>query len=70
MKRKCELDYAELKEEYKKLLMESELLRVIDYRKKNIELMNENKELKKLLKYQRKKIQDLSLLLLAKMEKV
>lgn len=69
MKRKRELDYAELKEEYKKLLMESELLRAIDDRKKNIELMTENKELKKLVKYQRKKIQDLSLLLLAKMEK-
>lgn len=69
MKRKRELDYAELKEEYKKLLMESELLRAIDDRKKNIELLTENKELKKLVKYQRKKIQDLSLLLLAKMEK-
>ena len=69
MKRKRELDYAELKEEYKKLLMESELLRAIDDRKKNIELVTENRELKKLVKYQRKKIQDLSLLLLAKMEK-
>ena len=69
MKRKRELDYAELKEEYKKLLMESELLRAIDDRKKNIELITENRELKKLVKYQRKKIQDLSLLLLAKMEK-
>ena len=69
MKRKRELDYAELKEEYKKLLMESELLRALDYRKKNNELLTENKELKKLVKYQRKKIQDLSLLLLAKMEK-
>lgn len=69
MKRKRELDYAELKEEYKKLLMESELLRAIDDRKKNIELLNENRELKKLVKFQRKKIQDLSLLLLAKMEK-
>lgn len=69
MKRKRELDYAELKEEYKKLLMESELLRAIDDRKKNIELLTENRELKKLVKYQRKKIQDLSLLLLAKMEK-
>lgn len=69
MKRKRELDYAELKEEYKKLLMESELLRALEDRKKNIELLTENKELKKLVKYQRKKIQDLSLLLLAKMEK-
>lgn len=69
MKRKRELDYAELKEEYKKLLIESELLRAIDDRKKNIELLTENRELKKLVKYQRKKIQDLSLLLLAKMEK-
>lgn len=69
MKRKRELDYAELKEEYKKLLMESELLRAIDDRKKNIELLTENRELKKIVKYQRKKIQDLSLLLLAKMEK-
>lgn len=68
MKRKRELDYAELKEEYKKLLIESELLRALDDRKKNVELMSENKELKKLVKYQRKKIQDLSLLLLAKME--
>lgn len=72
-----ELDYAELKEEYKKLENENRLLRKVSYaeEKKQLaeqvkELKIENEKLKRNAYNQKRKIRELTILLLAKVRKL
>lgn len=72
-----ELDYAELKEEYKRLESENQLLRAVTYyeeKRKLAEQVNElkieNDKLKKIDWHQKRKIRELTLLLLAKVKKI
>lgn len=77
MGKKRELDYAELKEEYNRLVNENQLLRTITYLEKSKELQTkvnelteENTKLKRIEFYQKRKIRELTLLLLAKIRKL
>ena len=77
MGKKRELDYAELKEEYNRLTNENQLLRAVTYMEEKIELQNkvnelteENTKLKRIEFYQKRKIRELTLLLLAKVRKL
>lgn len=72
-----ELDYAELKEEYNKLLNENRILRKVSYaeEKKQLseqvkELKIENEKLKRNAYNQKRKIRELTILLLAKVRKL
>lgn len=74
---KRELDYAELKEEYKRLENENQLLRAVTYleekrelQRRVNELTEENSKLKKIEYHQKRKIRELTLLLLAKVKKI
>lgn len=77
MVKKRELDYAELKEEYKRLENENQLLRAVaDYEEKIRlkrelqELKEENEKLKRIDFYQKRKVRELTVLLLAKINKL
>lgn len=77
MKKQRELDYAELKEVNNALQNENMILRKVSYYKDKLELQDqvsqlktENEKLKRIDWHQKRKIRELTLLLLAKIDKM
>ena len=77
MTKQRELDYAELKEAYNALQNENTILRRVSYYKEKQELQyqveqlkTENEKLKRIDWHQKRKIRELTLLLLAKIDKM
>ena len=70
MARKRELDYAELKAEYNKLLNDINDFKLMGDFKENKDLKEEIEKCKKLIATQRRKIRELNLLLQAKIERL
>ena len=64
--RKKILDYAELKEAYEKLLKETSILQAVSGYNENKQLKEDIQKLKRIIVKQKRQIQDLSILLDAK----